>query len=417
MNDEVIGLCVATLGGAAIGIERQWSGHASGPDARFGGVRTFSLLGGLSGFAGIAAMRGFAVFSAILAASAAALVLLSYAHASRRDLDATTEIAGLVVIAAGFVASIGHIALASAAIAVAVLLLVEKSSLHAWARGLDDAEMRAAARFAVMAVVILPLLPPGPYGPFGGVHPRELWMLVLLVSGLSFAAYVTRRVVGERRGYVVAGLLGGMISSTSVTLSFARVSRDRSSDDRALALGVVGACSVMFARLLLLVLLLDPALAGAAAKYLVAPCALGALLTLGGLWFSPSSQGRPPAAPGNPLQFGAAIQLAVLLQAVLFAVHVLRERWADAGILVSGAVGGLVDTDAVALSMIRSSGAGSSSGVLAAGIAVGALSNTVFKLALGAALGGPRFRRALLLSLSPIALVAGAALLLLPFDR
>ena len=87
-------------------------------------------------------------------------------------------------------------------------------------------ELEAAARFAVMAVVILPLLPEGPYGPAGGIRPRELWALVLLFAGLSFAGYIARRVVGAKHGYPVAGLLGGLMSSTSVTLAFSRASRD-----------------------------------------------------------------------------------------------------------------------------------------------------------------------------------------------
>ena len=133
----------------------------------------------------------------------------------------------------------------SGVIAVTVLLLVEKSRLHALVARIDDDEMRAAARFGVMAVVILPLLPEGPFGPWGSIKPRELWVLVLFFTALSFGAYVARRLVGPGRGYTLAGLLGGLISSTNVTFTFARLSRQEQALSRALAVGT--ATTIAFA--------------------------------------------------------------------------------------------------------------------------------------------------------------------------
>ena len=167
------GIAVAALGGAAIGVERQRSGHATGANAHLGGVRTFTLLGGVSGLAGWFASAGLMSVAVPLIAGAVALVAAGYVAASRRDIDATTEAAGLVVIAAGVLAGIGRLAPASGVIAVTVLLLVEKSRLHALVARLDDEELRAAARFGVMAVVVLPLLPTGPYGPPPGFRPRD----------------------------------------------------------------------------------------------------------------------------------------------------------------------------------------------------------------------------------------------------
>ena len=182
-----IGIVVAALGGAAIGVERQRSGHASGPLARFGGVRTFTLIGGTAGLAGWLTTLDLIGLAVVLAAGAVALVVSGYVAASRQDVDGTTEAAALVVIGAGLAAGVGWLELASGTIAVSVLLLVEKSRLHALVGRLDDEELRAAARFGVMAIVILPLLPEGPIGPFGGIRPRELWLLVLFFTGLSFA--------------------------------------------------------------------------------------------------------------------------------------------------------------------------------------------------------------------------------------
>jgi uncharacterized membrane protein (DUF4010 family) len=191
------GIVVAALGGAAIGVERQRSGHASGTRARLGGVRTFTLLGAVAGIAGWLITLLLVGIAVILSAGAVALLIAGYVAASRRDVDATTEAAGLVVIAAGIVAGMGWLAVASGSIAVTTLLLVEKSRLHALVGHLDDDELRAAARFGVMAIVILPLLPQGPVAQLGGVRPRELWMLVLFFTALSFAGYLARRILEQ----------------------------------------------------------------------------------------------------------------------------------------------------------------------------------------------------------------------------
>ena len=181
MNNDLAGLFVAALGGACVGVERQHSGHADGANARFGGIRTFTLLGGLAGVAGYLSLTGPVGLAVTLAAAACALVIAGYAAASRREVDATTEAAALVVVSAGLLAGRHQLALASGIVALTVLLLTEKSYLHTLVDRINDDEMKAAVRFGVMAVVVLPLLPEGPFGPLGGFRPQLLWTLVLLL--------------------------------------------------------------------------------------------------------------------------------------------------------------------------------------------------------------------------------------------
>ena len=164
---DILHLLIAALGGAAVGLERQWSGHAEGPSARFGGIRTFTMLGAIGGFSGLLWDTGVSAPAAILFAGAVALVAAAYIAGSRLDIDATTEVAALIVLAAGVLAGVGSVRLASAIVAITTLLLVEKSRLHALVRRIDDVGLRSGVRFAVMALVVLPLLPEGPYGPFG----------------------------------------------------------------------------------------------------------------------------------------------------------------------------------------------------------------------------------------------------------
>lgn len=388
----VSGLFVALLGGAAIGVERQRTGHASGRHARLGGVRTFTLLGGASGLAGWMSTIGLPVGAAVLAGGAVALVVAGYVAASRREVDATTEVAALVVIAAGLLAGTGRVAFASGAIAITTLLLVEKSRLHALVRRIDDQELRAAARFGVMAIVVLPLLPEGPFGPGDGVRPRDLWLLVLFFTGLSFTGYLARRMLGAGHGYQVAGLLAGLLSSTQATFTFARLSRQERQLSRTLAIGAIGACTVLFPRVLVATVVLNPAVARALLPYVAAPFGVGAMALAAGLLWKDGSD-RATVMPSNPLQIWPALQMAATFQVVIVGVALARRLFGDVGLLVSGAVLGLTDVDALTISMAGASSGSIAPALAARAIAIGILANSLMKLGLALALGTPQFRR------------------------
>lgn len=409
---DILGLLIATLGGAAVGIERQWSGHAEGPEARFAGVRTFTMLGALAGLSGWLWTAGLSALAAVLLAGAVAIVAAGYIAASRRDVDGTTEVAALVVLAAGVLAGTGAFRLSSGIIALLSLLLVEKSRLHALVARIDDVGLRAGVRFAVLALVVLPLLPRGPYGPLGGIRPRELWMLVLFFSGLSFLGYVARRIVGPGHGYLVTGLLGGLVSSTNVTFTFARSSRTDPALARELAFGAVAANAVLFPRVLVVTAVLNSPLVRPLAPYFILPAVVAAVTTAWGAWTSSDSSAEQPPQQ-NPLQLGAALQMAVLFQAVLMLVYLARQTWGESGVLTSAAVLGLTDVDALTLSMARGVARTASLELAALAIAVGVLSNTVLKLAVAMVFANARFRAIAGTSLALIAVAAAAGLFFL----
>lgn len=389
-STNLAGILIALLGGAAVGLERQWSGHATGPQARFGGVRTFTLLGGVAGLSGWLWMRQFEIFAGVLLIGAVGIIVAAYAAASRHSVDATTEVSALVVVTSGVLAGIGSWTLAAGTIAITTLLLVEKSRLHALAERMDDTPFRAGVRFAVMAVVILPLLPEGPFGPWGGVRPRELWLLVLFFSGISFAGYLARRAVGAERGYPVAGLLGGIISSTNVTLRFAQASRQEVKLGIPLAAGVVAASTMLFVRVLLATVVLNTQLARLLLDYCALPLSAGAL----GVLVAFRQAGRPaeqPPPPRNPLQFWSAVQMAALFQIVFYLMYGLRNAWGTSGVLASGAILGLTDMDALILSMARGIG-GVPQELAAQAIVIGILSNTALKTVLAITIGRGSFR-------------------------
>lgn len=386
----LIGLLVAALGGAGIGVERQWSGHASGKHARFAGIRTFTLIGCVSGVAGLLALAGYTTLSAVLLIGPVALTVVAYALASRHDADATTEVAAFVAIAAGLLSGLGYTAVASGIIAITVLLLVEKSQLHALVARLGDEELRAVARFAVMAVVVLPLLPRGPYGPLGGVKPQELWLLVLFFTGLSFIGYIARRVVGPAHGYPLTGALAGVVSSTNATLTFARLSRIRQQPSGTLATGAVAACTVLFPRVLIATSVLDARVARALLPYLAAPFVIG--LAMVALWLRTQDDSGPDGGEAaNPLQVWPALQMAVTFQVVLFAVALVRGWFGEGGLLATGAVLGLTDVDALTISMTRSVATGISPQTAARAIAIGIVANSAMKATIAGVLGARSF--------------------------
>lgn len=386
----LIPLAVAILGGAAVGVERQRSGHATGPDARFGGLRTFTLLGAVSGISGLLIKSALIVPAALLIAGALALTVAAYLRASRSNIDATTEVAAVVVLAAGVMAGLGELRLSAAVTTLTVLVLAEKPLLHGLVARLDDETMLAAARFAVMSVVILPLLPEGPYGPGPGIRPRDLWMIVLLFSGMSFVGFIAQRMTGAA-GYPLTGLLGGLVSSTSVTLTFARLSKSHPEQDGPLATGAVAASTILFLRVAVAVTVLDATVLPMLARYLAAPfvASVAALLVA---WRSLRGAQVEPTQLKNPLHFRSALEMAALFQVVLFAVHYVRSSVGESGLLASGFVLGLTDVDALTLSMTRSVASGTPLEAAARAITMGIVANSLMKAGIAVVVGSGRFK-------------------------
>lgn len=387
--DAIAGLVVAILGGAAVGVERQQSGHASGPNARLGGVRTFTLLGAVAGIAGLLTAAGYPLATGLLVSGALALVVAGYVRASKKDIDATTEVAALVVLGAGVLGGLGELRLSAALTTMTVLLLAEKPRLHGLVNRLDETMLLAAARVAVMSVVILPLLPEGPFGPAPGIRPRELWILVLLFSGLSFVGFIAQRLAGAA-GYPLTGLLGGLVSSTAVTLTFARTSRAHPAQAPPLATGAVAASTILFARVAVAVAVLNAALVPTLAGLLWAPFAAG-LAALGLAWRQMDGPRAAPPALRNPLQFRAALEMAALFQAVLYAVHFARSWLGEGGLMAGGFVLGLTDVDALTLAMTRSVSGGTSIDLACRAILMGVIANCLMKGGIAVIVGERRF--------------------------
>ncbi len=424
-------LLVSALVGLAVGVEREWSGHTTGPDGRFAGIRTFTLLGVIGGFGGWFLRDGQLAMAAVIIGAGVLFPIVAYAATLRRPgttTDGTTEVAAILVVVIGAASALGHRTMASAAAVLCVLLLAEKSAFQKALQKVAANELRAALQFAVLALVVLPLLPSGAYGPFGAFQPRQLWTVVLLFSALNFAGYIARRVIGETRGLAVTGLLGGLVSSTAVSLTFSRRSRAEPALALPLALGVVAACTILVPRLLVISTMLQPAVAVAAVSVLAPPFLVGVALIAFAMWQeretrraptpddgSGSGSGTtvPPPAPirgQNPLALASSLQMALAFQVVLFAVAWVQQAVGSTGVLLSATLLGLTDVDALTVSMTRYGTDAATVRVAAAAIGIGVLSNTMLKLALVVSIGGPRFRARAAVGLLALAVAAGAGI-------
>jgi uncharacterized membrane protein (DUF4010 family) len=402
-------LGIAGLVGLAAGLEREWSGHASGPDARFAGLRTFFLLGLVGGVAGIVADLSFGAVAAAIVIGGAALSVSAYAMAVRRPsagTDGTTEAAALTIVALGLLAGLGWTGIAAGAGALVVLVLSEKARLHWLVRHLGEPELRAGLQFAVLAVVVLPLLPTGPLlGPLA-IKPRALWMIVLLFSALNFAGFLARRVVGARRGFGIAGALGGVVSSTAVTLTFSRESRADAAIGDALAQGVLAACTVMIPRVLVVSAALNVSVALALLPLLLPAFVVGAAATAIGWHRDREPDDVAVTDETNPLRLWAAIRMAAAFQIAILVIDFVRTWWGTLGLLTTAAVLGLTDVDALTVSMSRPE-ANLLASTAARAIAIGILANTLMKLTLVVVIGRSAYRRRAAIGLASVA-VGGA---------
>jgi uncharacterized membrane protein (DUF4010 family) len=345
-------LCVGTAVacGLLIGIERGFKLRRMKDDSRVAGVRTFTLLGVVSGIAGLIGSASQPLAGGALILGAAAVLAVGYGN--RRDLktrpDATTPIAGMATLGLGFVAGSGNPGLAIAGASLATIILALRSELHGLIERLDEDDVKALARFAVIAGAILPFLPSGSYGPLGAWNPQKLWLVVVLVTGFSFLGYVANRIFGERRGTIATALIGGAYSSTAVTQSLAqRLGREQHAG--AENAGIALASAVMYLRVVVLI--------GVLATRVLVPFALIILPALlvawaAGFWlYRTAPKCEAPAPPGNPIALLPAFGFVAFVAMAAVAAKWAAGRFGEQGIAVLLLIVGSTDVDTAIITL------------------------------------------------------------------
>jgi uncharacterized membrane protein (DUF4010 family) len=411
-------LLSALLIGALVGIEREKNKAASG-NVGIGGVRTFvlfALAGALGGMLSRALESALPLVAAV--AGVVALTAAGYLVQARSRPDAiglTTETAALAVCLLGAACTAGYPELALACGIAVSAFLAYKEPLHGLVARLGPDDISAGVKLLAATFIVLPLLPKQAIDPWGALVPRSLWLLVILIAGLSLVGYVATRALGAERGTAITGLTGGLVSSTAVTLTFAKRSREeQGKTDEALAAGTFLAWGVSFARVLVLAAIVFPPLA----RGMLLPFGVMALVTAAAALFllrrSEAEASRAPAGQvplRNPFSLVSAVQFGLLFAAVLLVMTIVQQRYPTGGAYVVAALAGTSDVDAITLSMAtlaRDGGTVLHTAALSVLIAV--LSNTLVKCGIAAALGGRRLRRyTLMLTAALVALSLAAA--------
>lgn len=344
-SQDLLSLGAALAAGLLIGIERGWKLRLAAEGTRVAGVRTFSLLGLLSGTAGLIAQRGHGLTAAALLAAASATLVVGYALRAKADQrpDATSAMAAFTTLALGFTAGIGQPGLTVAGAALVTLLLALRSEVHGLIGRLDEADVKALARYAVIALAVFPFLPSGPYGPYDAWDPQKLWLVVVLVTGFSFAGYAANRVFGARHGTVATALIGGAYSSTAVTYSFAQ-RLATGEDGGAETAGIALATAVMYLRVMALVAVLATSVLVPFAALMAPPFLAAAAASLWLHLRAPKGTGEVP--PRNPVALLPALGFVLFVAAAAVAARWAQDRFGEQGTALLILLMGSMDVDA-----------------------------------------------------------------------
>ena len=391
--DALLDLATALAIGLLIGAERGWSARDGDDDRLAAGVRTFGLVGLLGGLAVLLASHlGALVWLGVLL-SLAILSTTAYVIGLRNNPDQgqTSEIALLLTFLLGSLAMEHNRLLAAGCAVVIALLLRLKEPMHAALRRLSALELTGTLKLLFISLVLLPALPDHGYGPWGVFNPYATWWMVVLIAALGFAAYVAMRLVGTRHGLLLTALLGGMVSSTAMTLTLARLQNQRELHTL-LAAGLLATSALMFPRVLLEVAVVNARLLAE----LLLPLGAAALVYAGGAlyWWQRAkaaeldAQAEPPLK--NPFELGPALRFALLLAVILLLVEAGRRELGDVGVYLVALLSGLTDVDAITLSLSRSALSELAPDVAVRGITLAVVSNSLIKGALIAMIGGAR---------------------------
>ncbi|MCA8998096.1 MAG: MgtC/SapB family protein, partial [Planctomycetaceae bacterium] len=394
--------------GLLVGLQREWA------EKRVAGARTFPLI---TVFGTLCAMLSQSSNGVVLAAgvlSLASLIILGNVaklREGRIDPGLTTELAALTMFAVGAILVLGSVGAGVAVGGGVAVLLHWKVRLHQLVRNVSEADLQAVARLVLIGLVILPILPNKTFGPYDVINPFEIWLMVVLIVGISLAAYIAYKILGSRVGTLLGGILGGFISSTATTVSYAR----RTRSDRAMvpvAAGViVVASTVVFVRVIFEIAVVAPGILRMTAPPLLAMSVWMAAISVAVFFVSQRGQAEELPDQEPPSNLASAITFGLLYAAVLIGVAAAKEHFGRTGLYSVAVLSGLTDMDAITLStaqLIEDGRMEVSTGWRL--ILVGAMSNLLFKGAVVALLGAPRLLGYVAASFG-LSLAGGAAIL------
>jgi uncharacterized membrane protein (DUF4010 family) len=389
----------AVAAGLLIGIERGWRQREEAGGARVAGVRTFTLIGGSGGLISLVSLHVSPVLAAIMLAGLVVLLIGAFIlpRAGQASRDATTMVAAMVALGLGLLAGAGFAALALAGAAVATLVLAVRTQAHSLLGSLTQEEMRAIARYAVIALAVLPFLPDAQYGPYEAWNPFKLWLVVVLVTGFSVLGYVANRVIGQDRGTIATALIGGAYSSTAVTAAFA--ARLKEADAGPFSTGIALASAVMYVRVLLLATILAP-VAALPMLMLLGPPAIAAFAAAGLTWRREhAATGSGAELKSKPFDLLPALGFLLAVAGASLLVRWAQVEFGEAGGALSLFIAGSFDVDAALVAYSALPHDAVPVAIAALALAGTVAVNMAFKAAIVFANAGAKTGRAALLAL------------------
>lgn len=393
MPPDLAHLALAVGLGLLVGLQREWAKRD------VAGIRTFTMITVLGAVcAMLSRAAGGWVLAAGFIAVAATLATGNLLRGRSKDTDygMTTEIAALVMFGVGAGLLSGFVQECIVVGGATAVLLHWKEPLHALVRRMGERDLTSVFRLVLIALVILPLLPDRTFGPYDVLNPFRAWLMVVLIVGIGLGAYVVRKLISAPIGIVVAGVLGGLVSSTATTLSESRRARagaGRGDHAATAAVIIVIASTMMFARVVVEVLVVAPSTAAVLLPPLTAM--LGTFSVIAAImWIRGRGAASRTLEDHAPSDLPAAIVFGLLYAVVLLGVAAAEEHFGDSGLYVVAAISGLHDMDAITLSTAELVRSGRIDGGIGWRlILVGALSNTMLKTALATIIGGGALAR------------------------
>lgn len=405
-------LAVALAIGAVIGLERGWTAREEAEGERTAGIRTLALTGLLGGVWGALAKEfgeaGAIALAAAFVAFTAAFTLFRYREAvADRTFGVTTVVAGMLAFALGAFAVAGEMQAAAAGGVAVAVILASKSQLHTWLQRLSWKELRSVLVLLVMTVILLPLLPNRAVDPWEAVNPFQIWLLTVMIAAISFVGYVALKLAGQVKGALITAVAGGLASSTAVTVTMARLARDHPEHATSLLAGVLIAAATMLTRVLVVVAIIHFALV----TRLLLPLGLAACAFVAMAFFviqrrTENGEDGGAVKLKNPLDLPMVFRFGALLTVVTVLGKIAASHAGAAGVYALAFVSGIVDVDAITLSMSQISKETLDMGVAASAILIVVTVNTVAKAGLAWIGGGAAFGLRTFLA-STVAIAAG----------
>jgi uncharacterized membrane protein (DUF4010 family) len=406
-------LAVALAIGLLMGLERGWEYRQLREGGRVAGIRTFGLIALLGA---IAVQLGGPSHELFLAAAILAVALLMGVGYWRDtmtsdDVSITTSIAALVAFSLGAMAGLGHLTIASSAAVVITMILGFRIELHSLVAHIEREELTATFRLLLITVVVLPILPNRAIGPWQAFNPYQIWWMVVLIASLSYLGYFANKFLGERRGVIVTGLFGGMTSSMAVTLTLSPLARSRKQVRELVAAAVLAASAIMFPRMLIIAVVVEPDVA----MKIAAPFAAATILAAAGAgWFAWRSRNTEPeeatreVTTRNPLDLWFALKFGLLLTVIMVVSRASQSLLGNRGLFTLAGISGLADVDAITLSVSSMVKQGQAElGAAAIALLIAAAVNTLVKPALMTFIAG--LRAAILVWIPLLIALAGGA--------